>query len=134
MDQEMCKETKTWETLQQNFTLTFSFEHENPNIDTTLKQIRNIIFIEEPKVEAITEVQQWNKKIVKDILSCYHVQEEAPDEDDPQIIQIEEVEGKRDVEEPPLESEVISTLIKIKKVNIGTSEKPKMASIGDYWD
>ena len=24
--------------------------------------------------------------------------------------------------------------IKIKKVNIGTAEQPKMASIGDYWD
>jgi CTP:phosphocholine cytidylyltransferase-like protein len=24
--------------------------------------------------------------------------------------------------------------IKVKKVNIGTTENPKMASIGDYWD
>jgi hypothetical protein len=27
-------------------------------------------------------------------MSCYHVQEEGPDEDDPRDIQIEEVEGK----------------------------------------
>jgi hypothetical protein len=57
-DQEMRKETKTWATLQQNFTVTFSFEHENPNMDAALKWIRNVIFIEEPEVEAITEVQQ----------------------------------------------------------------------------
>jgi hypothetical protein len=37
-------------------------------------------------------------------MSCYHVQEEAPKEDDPHDIQIEEVEGERDVEGPPLES------------------------------
>jgi hypothetical protein len=49
-------------------------------------------------------------------------------------IQIEEVEGERDVEGPPIESEVISVPIKVKKVNIGTTEQPKMASIGDYWD
>jgi hypothetical protein len=99
-----------------------------------LKWIRGIIFIEEPEIELITEEQQQNKKTVKELLSCYHVQEEAPDEDDPHDIQIEEVEGERDVEGPPIESEVISAPIKIKKVNIGTTEQPKIASIGDYWD
>ena len=57
-DQEMHKGTKTWATLQQNFTVTFSFEHENPNIDAAMKRIRNVIFIEEPEVETTTEVQQ----------------------------------------------------------------------------
>jgi hypothetical protein len=133
-DQEMHKETKEWATLQQNFIVTFSFEHENPNIDVALKRIRNIIFIEEPEVESITEAQQRNKKTFKDLLSCYNVQEEAPDEDDLCDIQIEEVEVERDVEGPPLESEVISMPIKIKKVNIGTTEQPKIVSIGDYWD
>jgi hypothetical protein len=127
----MRKGTKTWVTLQQNFTVTFSFEHENPSIDTALKWIRNVIFIEELEVEAITEVQQRNKKIVKDLLSCYHVQEEALDEDDPHDIQIGEVEGERDVEGPPLESEVISVPININKVSIGTIEKTKMVNIGD---
>jgi hypothetical protein len=67
-------------------------------------------------------------------LSCYHVQKEAPDGDDLGNIQIEEVEGERDVEGPPIESEVISVPIKVKKVNIGTNEQPKIANIGDYWD
>jgi alpha/beta superfamily hydrolase len=67
-------------------------------------------------------------------LSCYHVQEEAPDEDYPHDIQIEEEEGERDVEGPPIELEVIVTLIKVKKVNIGIVEHPKMTNIGDYWD
>jgi hypothetical protein len=67
-------------------------------------------------------------------LSCYHVQEEALDEDYPCDIQIEEAEGERDVEGPPIESKVISVLIKLKKVNIGIFKHPKMESIGDYWD
>jgi hypothetical protein len=37
-------------------------------------------------------------------------------------IQIEEVEGERDVEGPPIESKVIFAPIKIKKVNIGIVE------------
>jgi hypothetical protein len=57
-DQELCRGTTNWTVLQQNFTVTFSFEHENPNIDSTLKQIRGVIFIKEPEVELMTEEQQ----------------------------------------------------------------------------
>jgi hypothetical protein len=71
---------------------------------------------------------------VKELLSCYHVQEEVLDEYDTHDIHIEEVEGKREVVGRPLESEVISALIKVKKVHIGTMDNPKMASIGDYQD
>jgi hypothetical protein len=38
------------------------------------------------------------------------------------------------VEGPPIELEVIAAPIKVNKVNIETTEQPKMASIGDYWD
>jgi hypothetical protein len=68
--------------LHQHFIVTFSFEHENPNIDASIKKIRGVIFIKESKGELITEEQQWNRQIVKELLPCYHVQEEAPDEDD----------------------------------------------------
>jgi hypothetical protein len=36
----------------------------------------------ELEVELMTEDQQQNRQTVKELLSCYHVQEEAPDEDD----------------------------------------------------
>jgi hypothetical protein len=71
---------------------------------------------------------------VKELLSCYHVQEEALDEDEPLNIQITKIEGERDVEVPSLASYVFDVPIKVKKVNIGTNDNPKMASIGDYWD
>jgi hypothetical protein len=93
-----------------------------------------MIFIKKPKVELITKEQQWNKQTIKELLSCYHVQEEAPDEDDLCDIQIEEEEGEREVEAPPIESEVIFVSIKVNKFNIRIAENPKMASIGDYWD
>jgi CTP:phosphocholine cytidylyltransferase-like protein len=38
------------------------------------------------------------------------------------------------VEGLSLESKVFVVPIKVKKVNIGTNDNPKMASIGDYWD
>jgi hypothetical protein len=43
--QELHKGTATWTTLQHNFSITFSLEHENPNIDASLKWIRGVIFI-----------------------------------------------------------------------------------------
>jgi hypothetical protein len=69
-----------------------------------------------------------------ELLSCYHVEEEAPNEDDPHNIYITEVEGEREVEGPSLESKFFVALIKMNNVNIGTIENPKMANIGDYWD
>jgi hypothetical protein len=93
-----------------------------------------VIFIKEPEVELMTEEQQQNRQTVKELLSCYHMLEEAPEEDDPRDIQIEEVEGGRELEGLPLESEVIIVSIKVKKFNIEIVKNPKMASIGDYWD
>jgi hypothetical protein len=101
-DQELRKGTTTWVTLQQNFTTTFSFEHENPNIDAALKQIRGVIFIEDLEVECITGVQQRNKQKFKELLSCYQVQEDIPDEENPPDIDIAEVECDRDVKGPQI--------------------------------
>jgi hypothetical protein len=71
-------------------------------MDTTLQKLKGVIFIKEHELEIITEEQQQNIKIVKELLSCYHVQEEGPDEDDPRDIQMKEFEGEREVEGPPL--------------------------------
>jgi hypothetical protein len=44
---ELQRGTAKCIVLQQNFTVTFSFEHENPNIDGTIKNIASVIFIKE---------------------------------------------------------------------------------------
>jgi hypothetical protein len=77
-----------WTGLQQNFVVTFSFEHENPNMDLVLKMIHGMIFSNEPEVEIMTEYQQKNRQAVKELLPCHHVEEEALDEDDLHNIQI----------------------------------------------
>jgi hypothetical protein len=87
VDQELCRDSAEWTTLQHNFIFTFSFQHENPNMDSSLKQIRGVIFINEPYIKLIIEYQQQNKKKVKELLSCYHVHEEAPYKDGPHNIQ-----------------------------------------------
>jgi hypothetical protein len=57
-------------------------------MDSTLKKIRGVIFIDEPEVELMTKYQQHDKQTMKELLSCYCVQEEAPDEDEPCNIHI----------------------------------------------
>jgi hypothetical protein len=56
------------------------------------------------------------------------------DEDDSRNIHIIEVEGEREVEGPSLELEVFVAPTKVNKFNIGTTNNPKMTSIGDYWN
>ena len=62
------------------------------------------------------------------------MEEEALDEYDLRNIHITKIEGEREVEGPSLELEVFAAPIKVKKVNIGTIDNPKMEIIGDYWD
>jgi len=69
------------------------------------------------------------------LLPCYHVtEEEDPTKENPHNIQILEVEGEREIEVPKLDSTYDAAPLKIKKVNIGTIENPKIASIQYYWD
>ena len=63
---------------------------------------------------------------------CYNFA--IDEEDDPRNINIPEFEGSRVVARPTLNCPEITEKLKIKKVNIGTKETPKIASIGNYWD
>jgi hypothetical protein len=101
---ELHRGTVNWKDLQQNFVITFAFEHENPEIDTTLKLIKERIF-EEPEVEIVTTYHNQNRQTVRQLLHCYHIAEDDPTEENPCDIQITEVEGEREVEGPKLESE-----------------------------
>ena len=67
------------------------------------------------------------------MLECYNVTAEEEDED-PQKVNIPEIEGHREVEGLQVENPAITTPLKTKKVNIGTEEEPKFVKIGAYWD
>jgi hypothetical protein len=49
-------------------------------------------------------------------------------------VNITETEGQRDIEGLGIELPFIGQPIKIKKVNIGTEQAPKLANVGYYWD
>jgi hypothetical protein len=49
-------------------------------------------------------------------------------------VNILETEGQRDIEGSGIELPFVGKPIKIKKVNIGTEQAPKLANFGEYWD
>jgi hypothetical protein len=61
---------------------------------------------------------------------CYNIN--ADEDDDPRNVNIAETKGQRDIEGPGVELPFIRQPIKIKKVNIGTEQAPKLANVGDY--
>ena len=67
------------------------------------------------------------------MMECYNVLGEPEDVDELQNINIPETEGSRDVA-PNIPTATMSQPLKIRKVNIGTEENPKFASVGEYWD
>ncbi len=69
-------------------------------------------------------------------MSCVKVNVN-PKEDDLEGLRhltFQETEGERDIQEIPSEDTSHFLPMKLQKHNIGSKNKHKMASIGDYWD
>jgi hypothetical protein len=61
---------------------------------------------------------------------CYNIN--VDEDDDPRNVNIAEMKGQRDIEGPGVELPFIRQPIKLKKVNIGTEQAPKLANVGYY--
>jgi hypothetical protein len=77
------------------------------------------------------EEDEWTAPLQK-LQGCYNIN--ADEDDHPRKVNIAEIEGQRDVEGPGVMLPFIGQPINIKKVNIGTTQTPKLANVGDYWD
>jgi hypothetical protein len=77
------------------------------------------------------EEDEWTVPLQK-LQGCYNIN--VDEDNDPRKVNIMEREGQRDVEGLGVEIPFIGKSIKIKKVNIGTEQKPKLANARDYWD
>jgi hypothetical protein len=63
---------------------------------------------------------------------CYNINYD--EDDDPRDVNISETEGQRDIERPGIELPFVGKPIKIKQVNNGTKQAPKLANVGYYSD
>lgn len=68
-----------------------------------------------------------------DISNCHNITIEYQYEY-PRNISILESKGEHAIVRPPLQTVDVTKPLKLREVNIGTVEQPKLAKIGDYWD
>ena len=66
------------------------------------------------------------------MMEFYNISGKPKDDDELCNINIPETEGSRDVTTPDTPIDPMNQPLEIRKVNIGTEENPKFASIGDY--
>jgi hypothetical protein len=130
---EMCREAMNWDQLIQRFEVKFTFEHESPLTDVSLKDIRTNIFLEEGPIVVVPMCSvHIASTIVHKLLECYNVVKEEQDEEDTRDIPLPKTKGENAIEEPYIEKVVYAQPLKMWKVNIGTKENPKFAQIGDF--
>jgi hypothetical protein len=89
------------------------------------------VFKKAPSLPLEKEEDEWIVPLQK-LQGCYNIN--VDEDNDPRKVKIAETKGQRDIEGPRVEIPFIGQLIKIKKVNIGTKQTPKLANVGDYWD
>jgi hypothetical protein len=128
---ELHLTTSYWYGMTQKFVAIFLFESQYPSVDQALQVLRKNVFEEEPNLPIEQEEDEWTASFQK-FQGCYNIN--ADEDDDPRNVNIVETKGQRDVEGSGVELAFIEQPIKIKKVNIGTEQAPKLANVGDYWD
>jgi hypothetical protein len=126
---EMHLITTDWEGMTQNFVTTLLFESQYPLVDKALHIVRHKVFEEASNLPLEKEEDKWVAPLQK-LQGCYNIN--ADEDDDPRKVNIIETEGQRDVEGPGVDLPFIGQPIKMKKVNIGTKQTPKLANVGDY--
>ena len=68
------------------------------------------------------------------MMEFYNASGGPEDDDELWNINILYSKGNRDVSAPDIPIDPMNQPLNIRKVNIGTEENPKFASVGDYWD
>ena len=97
-------------------------------MDTAVRLIHTKVFDE----KEIAEYQPDWKAQEANAVECYNLA--IDEDDDPCNINIPESEGYCEVHGPAVEAPKVTQPLKTWTVNIGSVEKPKYATIGDYWD
>ncbi len=128
MEVELRHGTISWVSLADSFVLSFSINDVCPALDTAIRLIHTKVFDDKD----IVEYQPDWKEQEANAVECYNLA--IDEEDDPRNINIPESEGHCEVHGPEIELPKVTQPLKTRKVNIGSEEMPKYATIGDYWD
>ena len=129
----------TWTNIVHDFHVTFKFEVESIQLEKALQIMHDIIFAIKLKGNTTnTPLCPYHrtKQSSRDLVKCYKVDIESDDDEDLRNLNIPETEGERQVAIPSFGNDELdyTKTMRTTQVNIGIEEKPKVATIGDYWD
>ena len=128
---KLRREITTWEELTIFFAHTFSFADAYHNVHNELQIIWDVVL----KLVSVTYPMDPHVHChMQSMMEWYNRSGEPEDDDELWNINIPETEGSRDVVALDIAIDPMSQPLKIRKVNIGTKENPKFASVGDDWD
>ena len=136
---EIREKTSDWNAMATQFINNFSFKDVDQHMTETLYAIKRILFTPGQLSEGC--VDEMFLQYLYDIgspeyMACDKV-DAKPDKDGLEGLRhltFEETEGERDIQESPAGEASHLLLMKLRNQYIGIEDKPKMASVGDYWD
>jgi hypothetical protein len=146
--EETRRQTSCWKTLKDQFCRDFSFTGKSPELHLVLQRIQEMLFTDICKQRSSPVVcsdhvhfLQSNRghNPIRIPLACCKIDkglEESNELEELRNLNIKETEGTREIQDT-IPSHTCSSYnhpLKLQKVNIGSEEHPKIASIGDYWD
>jgi hypothetical protein len=131
LQEELHFVTTNWYGMTHIFISTFLFEIQHPTLDQVLQIIIQKVFEEAPNPPLDQEKYEWIVPL-QQLQECYNINFDKDDE--PRDVNILETEGKRNMQGPRIELPFFGQQIKIKKVNTGNEQTPKLENVGDYWD
>ena len=100
----------------------------NPMIHSALHHIRNVVL---EIVPVKLPIGSQGTPVTQLMIECYCVTGEPNDEDDPRDIHIIESEASQDIVAPKIAVEKVQQPLKIRKINIWTTEDPQFSNVGD---
>jgi hypothetical protein len=148
MHEETRRQTNDWKMLVDHFCKDFSFTSKYPELEVVLQRIKEFLFTDTSKQKSdLVVCAKHSRELQTNIhlnldkrpIECYKIEKDLESPDDLEELRnlaIKETEGNREIQNiiPSQTDGSYNHPLKLCKVNIGTTEKPKIAMVGDYWD
>lgn len=136
VQEELHPQTTYWDPLEVQFVRNFSFRGNEAHMIEALKAIKQVMFTPEPLVEGGPDENflQYLYDTESPGYATYDKVDAEPKEDwldGLRHLTFRETEGERDIRESPSTGGAHLLPLKLRK-HLGTEDKPKITSVGDY--
>ena len=130
MATELHRTITTWEEFSICFIQTFSLRDANPEVCNALHIIHDVVL---KFILVAYPIDPHANCAIQSMMTSYNLSGEPEDDDELRNVNIPESEGSRGVASPDIPTDLMNQPLRIRKVNIGSTETSKFSNVGDYW-